>query len=146
MTKVLIAVDLRGGTEEVLDLAVPWLQRLNAVADVLFVGDYAFLQHPYLPDGGPSVDLWVDVEKSDRESVEALVNRLPEAHRGKGFLERGQPGYVIPEVARGYDLLLVGTHARTGLGRLLLGSVAERVVRLAPVPVIVLRPTYQDER
>jgi nucleotide-binding universal stress UspA family protein len=38
------------------------------------------------------------------------------------------------------DLIVVGTHGRTGLSRLLLGSVAEAVVRLAPCPVLVVRP------
>jgi nucleotide-binding universal stress UspA family protein len=38
------------------------------------------------------------------------------------------------------DLIVIGTHGRTGLDRLLLGSVAERVVRRAPCPVLSVRP------
>ncbi|HEY3047190.1 MAG TPA: universal stress protein, partial [Polaromonas sp.] len=37
------------------------------------------------------------------------------------------------------DLIVVGTHGRRGLGRVLLGSGAEQIVRLAPVPVLVVR-------
>ena len=41
--------------------------------------------------------------------------------------------------ARGVDLIVMGTHGRTGLSRALVGSVAERVVRLSPVPVLTVR-------
>lgn len=41
--------------------------------------------------------------------------------------------------AQGFDLIVIGSHGRTGLQRLLLGSVAERVVRHASVPVLVVR-------
>ena len=39
------------------------------------------------------------------------------------------------------DLIVIGTHGRTGLTRLVIGSVAERVVRLAPCPVLCVKPT-----
>jgi nucleotide-binding universal stress UspA family protein len=38
------------------------------------------------------------------------------------------------------DVIVIGTHGRTGVNRMLLGSVAERVVRLAPCPVLTVRP------
>jgi nucleotide-binding universal stress UspA family protein len=38
------------------------------------------------------------------------------------------------------DLIVIGTHGRTGLTRLVIGSVAERVVRMAPCPVLVVKP------
>lgn len=41
---------------------------------------------------------------------------------------------------RAYDVLVIGTHARSGLGRLVLGSVAEHIIRLARVPVLVVHP------
>ncbi len=53
----------------------------------------------------------------------------------------GDPGYEITDYAKrvGADLIVLSSHGRTGLKRLLLGSVAERVVRLADCPVLVLR-------
>jgi nucleotide-binding universal stress UspA family protein len=50
-------------------------------------------------------------------------------------------GEAVAEEARSFeaDLVVVGTHGRRGLGRALLGSGAEQVIRLAPVPVLVVR-------
>ena len=53
----------------------------------------------------------------------------------------GEPGHAIADYAqeKGADLIVIPSHGRTGLTRLLIGSVAERVVRLAHCPVLVLR-------
>jgi nucleotide-binding universal stress UspA family protein len=58
----------------------------------------------------------------------------------------GTPWHEIVELLRAdrtFDLVIVGTHGRTGIQQVLLGSVAERVVRHAPCPVLVVRvPDY----
>ncbi|MEZ4310342.1 MAG: universal stress protein [Polyangiaceae bacterium] len=56
-------------------------------------------------------------------------------------LPRSHPGALA---ALGADAIVMGTHGRTGVRRLLLGSVAERVLRRAKVPVIVVRDPDQD--
>ena len=57
------------------------------------------------------------------------------------------PARAILEVAEevGADLILVGTHGRTGISRALLGSVAEKVVREAGCPVLVMRPRRPED-
>lgn len=60
----------------------------------------------------------------------------------------GDPAGVIVDVARehGCDLIVMGTHGRSGLGRLVLGSVAEHVIRHAPCPVLTTKaPVGQPE-
>lgn len=62
------------------------------------------------------------------------------------FLEEGDPAFVILQVAQTTpcDLIVMGTHGRTGLARLLMGSVAEAVVRKASCPVLTVKvPTEQ---
>ena len=89
--------------------------------------------------------VWNMVDDATRKShvLDALKERLADA-RYQGVemrVEVGDPGRQITEVAEevGADLVVVPSHGRTGLTRLLLGSVAERVVRLAHCPVLVLR-------
>ena len=53
---------------------------------------------------------------------------------------------VAAAQAESADMLVMGTHGRAGLDRFLLGSVAERVVRLAPCPVLTVRPTPTEVR
>ncbi len=72
-----------------------------------------------------------------RADAERLLGRCVHA----SYLA-GDPAEQIVRFARktGFDLLVVGTHGRTGVQRLVLGSVAERIVRQAPCPVLVVRP------
>ncbi len=62
------------------------------------------------------------------------------------LLTGSPPRELVRHAARGTDLLVVGTRGPTGLGRLLLGSVAERGVRDAPCPVMVVHLNEQEQR
>jgi nucleotide-binding universal stress UspA family protein len=76
------------------------------------------------------------VVKSLTEKLEALGHAGVQVH-----VRHGDPGSRFCEAAKelGADLVVVSSHGRTGIVRLLLGSVAERIVRLAPCPVLVVR-------
>ena len=64
----------------------------------------------------------------------------------KGRIERIEPGprLVMDKQSFDADLIILATHGRTGLSHVLLGSVAERVVRHAPCPVLVVRDAERD--
>jgi nucleotide-binding universal stress UspA family protein len=87
----------------------------------------------------------------DWEAIEARLDRLcpedPAVSREYRLLE----GEAAPEILRlaretEADLIVMGTHGRTGLGRLLMGSVAERVVRAALCPVVTVKGTPPEDR
>jgi nucleotide-binding universal stress UspA family protein len=87
---------------------------------------------------------FVPPEERDLEGLRERLRRyqpdgaaVPVDH----FLEEGDPAAVILRVAKTTpcDLIVMGTHGRPGLGRLLMGSVAEEVVRKAPCPVITVK-------
>lgn len=71
------------------------------------------------------------------EAIKAPSPRVTIEHR----LLEGEPAAVIAETAAeiGADLVVMGTHGRTGLTRLVMGSVAEEVLRRAPCPVLTVR-------
>ncbi|HLW67649.1 MAG TPA: universal stress protein [Gemmataceae bacterium] len=73
-----------------------------------------------------------------REQIERL--EIPAASRAERRVEEGDPALKILDVAGeiNADLIVMGTHGRTGLGRLLMGSVAEEVVRRAVCPVLTV--------
>ncbi len=77
-----------------------------------------------------------NLDKSFRKNAEE--SGFPELKFTSVF---GDPGSRIADIAteRDASLIVISSHGRTGLNRMLLGSVAERVVRLAPCPVLVLR-------
>jgi nucleotide-binding universal stress UspA family protein len=90
------------------------------------------------------------VGQREQEAAQQTLTRLvahanPPGDDAVAFdilVRRGSPVDVVNEVAtaHGAELLVVGTHARRGLSHMLLGSVAERLVRSAPCPVLVAHP------
>jgi universal stress protein A len=77
-----------------------------------------------------------------RTGFDALLARAKDAGvRASDVLVDGRAAERIVHLAteRGADLIVMGTHGRTGMRKLLLGSVAERVIALAPCPVLTVR-------
>jgi nucleotide-binding universal stress UspA family protein len=86
------------------------------------------------------------IYEEQRRWIDSALERRARSARSEGLLARallrtGPAASTIADTAReeGADLLVVGTHSRSGLDRLIVGSVAERVVRLAACPVLVIK-------
>lgn len=90
---------------------------------------------------GEGFDPAFDEQDAVRKLGQVQVDTDPDCtvHRA---IRGGSPGDVICQYAREHevDLLILGTHGRSGLTRLLMGSVAEEVVRRAHCPVLTVRP------
>lgn len=88
----------------------------------------------------PPIDDCKDTLLEQLQGLEVHDAELRLSHR----LEEGEPAEEILRVANlcGADLIVMGTHGRRGLARLLMGSVAARVVRGAPCPVLTLREPF----
>lgn len=78
-----------------------------------------------------------------RQEAVAAVERVKAAYGGEGIVAEGRPEQIIVEQAKriGAALIVVGTHGRTGLDRLLMGSVTERVIGFSECPVLAVKNT-----
>ena len=107
---------------------------LHVVEDPLAAGAWSAAMYT-AEIAGLQVNLVRDAEQRLREYAAD--------HRGTGGTEvrSGNVAKTVLDVARerAIDLIVMGTHGRTGLAHAVMGSVAERVVRLAPCPVLTLR-------
>jgi universal stress protein A len=97
-------------------------------------------------DGYISPTLYAELESSSRAAAKRELDKLvTQAKKGgaraRGMLLEGTPFERISRAARATrsDLIVIGTHGRTGLARLFLGSVASRVLATAPCPVLTVR-------
>ena len=97
------------------------------------------------PTAGPIFDRTAFAEAEREEAINYLVS-LADSLRNRGVnatyeQREGAPAEVIIERARRWsvDLIAMTTHGRSGLGRIVLGSVADEVVRRAPCPILLAR-------
>jgi len=139
--KILAATDFSETSEEAVKTAVAMGARLHAPVTVVHV--YALPTYPIMPSGemfviGPEVA--AGYLHGMAEQLKKLEARIADAGVRYRSVE-GNPAETLVQIARdeGYDLIVMGTHGRTGLDRFLVGSVAERVVRTATVPVLTIR-------
>lgn len=88
-------------------------------------------------------------DKAARAELERRALRMGKrAPRVQSLVVAGMASSAIIEAARklGADLIVIGTHGRTGFSRFMIGSVAERVVRTAPCPVLTVRSSRARTR
>lgn len=134
-----------------VDLSDPSRQAMEEAADLAgrLQGELT-LVHVHVPAPPVAGDVLVSPDDASaaelREMEWALERWRDEAQRRSGVTVTtriliGEPAAELVKFAResGCELIVVGTHGRAGLTRLVLGSVAERVVRRAPCPVLVAR-------
>jgi nucleotide-binding universal stress UspA family protein len=123
----------------------------NAATGLLSTAD------PSMASGPATASLGPEMSNNMQRYVEQILRDL--AHDGHAadstssirwttHLRHTEPAQALAQLASDTeaDLILVGTHGHRGLARFLLGSVAEAVVRLAPCPVLVVRPRGAQSR
>jgi nucleotide-binding universal stress UspA family protein len=142
---ILLPTDGSEGAEVAVAHAVSLAQAYDATLHVLAVADT--MSYGTFTTGGAGTVISA-LEERCRENVaatETLVADLTSDDPGSPAVEtairRGFPAEEILRYAeeQDADLVVMGTHGRTGVDRVLLGSVTERVVRRSPVPVVTVR-------
>ncbi|WP_437526009.1 universal stress protein [Sorangium sp. So ce726] len=143
MKTLLLAHDFNATSEIALDKAIELARKLSAkivVAHVYSVPVYSF------PEGSsliPSAEDAARIADAAQRSLDQVLERRRAAPGVEisGVLRAGVPDEEICRLADeiGADMIVIGTHARGAVARALLGSVAQRVVRSAKIPVLSIR-------
>lgn len=140
MQRIMVAVDFSPHAQRALDLALGLGASLGAEVHALHVCvllAHAVVEgaHADAPGFEARVKAGIDQRLAKLQSEAAAQGQKLATHRVDG----NPAECVLAEATRlGADLIVLGTHGHSGLDRVLLGSVAERVVRLAKVPVLTV--------
>jgi nucleotide-binding universal stress UspA family protein len=138
---VLVPIDFSATADRALAYAIALAQQLQARLTLLHVLDMTPLAMGDMDTGMP-VSALDALETEAQHLLQASLDRVQHAGlQGDRLLVQGSPAQAIVDMAgeQGVDLILMGTHGRTGLAHVFLGSVAEHVVRQGPCPVLVVR-------
>lgn len=154
-TRWLVGHDFSEHGDHAAEVAAHDLQRLRGELHLVHV--YSVPTVPLTYDWGSADAVYPTSRELERaleadvvRSVESAAERLRERHPDLDVfthVHAGQPAQAIITAAAeiGVDRIVVGTAGRTGLSHFLLGSVAERVVRLAPCSVLVVKHPSTEE-
>ncbi|MBI5853955.1 MAG: universal stress protein [Nitrospirae bacterium] len=144
-TRILVPTDFSACALHAEDYALLLAKPCAASVDLLYVAEFV----PGMDLDYPVNKMYLEsLQREGRVALEKAEARLAaERLTVRSHQEIGIPGYWISQKARELksDLIVMGTHGRTGLQHVLLGSTAERTMRFAPCPVLAVRVSGEVE-
>jgi nucleotide-binding universal stress UspA family protein len=144
---ILVPTDFGASSERALEVAVDLANKYGSTMVLFHVYEVPALVYDGMTVS--PVDLLTPIrEAAERQFDEALTRLRMRVPRAKGFLTLGAPWQEILRVVadEGVDLIVMGTHGRRGIHHALMGSVAEKVVRMSPVPVLTVRSALEEKK
>ncbi len=147
LKSILAPVDFSPPSQKAIHYALSFAEQFEAKVTLLYVVEPAVYptEFGYVP---AEIDkLYRTMDESAREKLATLAEKqVPANLRAQTLVRLGQPYREICEAAKelGVDLIVIATHGYTGLKHTFLGSTAEKVVRHAPCPVLVVREREHD--
>lgn len=147
LKKILVPIDFSNNSKKALRYAIPFAQQFKAslilmydVEPTIYPSDFGFGQV-----GFPDVEKELR-EKATIELGELIAANVPKTIQAQSIVGTGIPFVEITTYAQqeNVDLMIVATHGRTGIEHILFGSTAEKIIRKAPCPVLVVRSEEHD--
>ena len=138
--RILIAVDDSVYGAHAANTGIAMAAAMGAEVAFVSVVDPSFVAGNS-DSGVPADQLLASAEREAKALLVAYRERAKTSPPALEFLERGKPAVKIVAVAKAWpaDMIVIGTHGRGTVGRLLLGSVAEGVLHHAHCPVVIVR-------
>jgi universal stress protein A len=148
LERILVPTDLSEFSQHAVRYGCEFARRFGAQLHLLtVVQDVVAL----IPEPGMAFPAPGEYMQELRDASFEALQRVPESDLGQGLqitreVRVGTPFLEIVRHAKDInaDLVVIGTHGRSGLAHVLLGSTAEKVVRKAPCPVLTVRPQGHD--
>jgi nucleotide-binding universal stress UspA family protein len=147
LRRILVPIDFSDHSKKALQYAIPFAEQFKASIDLLYVvepaiypADFSFGQV-----GFPAVE--DELRQRGAEELEGLIKREIRARVvARSCVKTGKAAYEIEQYAReeSIDLIIIATHGHSGVEHVLFGSTAEKVVRHAPCPVLVVRMAEKE--
>lgn len=145
---ILVPTDNSVNSREALRHALALAERYKSTIYVVHVIDFGYLEEALKCESIPSrtpLLLEKKIFKKGLKETEKFIKKSTECNKGYQtvtIIKKGTPFREIITTAREkeIDLIVMGTHGRTALSHALMGSVAEKVVRNAPCPVMTVKP------
>jgi len=136
--KILIPTDGSEYTKDAIEKGLSLAKLCEAKVTAIYVVDQtSFINFPM---DSTIVNVYSLLEKEGKEALEYVKKKGDSMGvEVTTVMEEGSPVRKIVEVSENFDVIVMGTLGRTGMSKLLLGSVAERVLRHANCPVLVVR-------
>jgi nucleotide-binding universal stress UspA family protein len=147
ISKILVAVDFSSESKAAVGYAVTLAKALQSTITLFHVFEMPELMNAIVPGADNAVDAardravaqsWLEELRADTQQHSAVEMSV--------VVEHGSPAQGIVSASRdgGFDMIVMGTHGRTGLRHVVMGSVAEAVVRRALCPVLTIHLPVPD--
>jgi nucleotide-binding universal stress UspA family protein len=143
---ILVPTDGSKGVDRAVEHALSLAEKYDATAHVLYVVNTS--AYSTLPADSNWETITAALEDEGEKATGEIAARLRDSDVDtETVVEEGVPHKTILGYAdeNGIDLIVMGTHGKTGLDRLLLGSVTEKVVRASETPVLTVRMVEEEE-
>lgn len=144
---ILFPTDFSQGARAAMDHALSLARDYDARLILLYVIQDISIAEWYIPSSLSVTDLVEDMQKSAWSEMDKWAAEVSGSVKNvEKMVVRGVPFVEIIRTAkdRKVDLIVIGTHGRTGIDHMLFGSTAEKVVRKAPCPVLTVRMSGKE--
>lgn len=145
--QILIPIDFSACSKRAIDAGIAMARQFGAQVHLLHIVEPAAAAPLALAGVLPQGEMVERLEENARELIRKLVDEYGKDVKVDGLVAAGSPPLEIARFAKrnNIDLIVTATHGRTGIGHVLMGSVAERLVRHAPCPVMVVPSKESSE-
>jgi nucleotide-binding universal stress UspA family protein len=144
---ILFPTDFSQGARAAMDYALSLARDFQAKLILLYVIQDISIAEWYIPSSISAADLVEDMQKSAWKEMEKWADEAAgKVAEVEKIVLRGVPFVEIIKTAKdkNADMIVIGTHGRTGIDHMLFGSTAEKVVRKSSCPVLTVRMTGKE--